>query len=67
MIKDKGIYDAFNLGMKLAKGDYLGFLNSDDRFTHDAFSTLKKYIINFPEKDFIFWCCKKTLGYFIWL
>ena len=60
--KDKGIYDAFNLGMKLAKGDYLGFLNSDDRFTHEAFSTLKKYIINFPEKDFIFGAVKKHWG-----
>ena len=31
--KDKGIYDGFNLGMKLAKGDYIGFLNSDDVYT----------------------------------
>lgn len=60
--KDKGIYDAFNLGMKLAKGDYLGFLNSDDRFTHEAFATLKKYILNFPDKDFIFGAVKKHWG-----
>ena len=33
--KDKGIYDAFNKGLKLATGDVIGLLNSDDIYAHD--------------------------------
>jgi len=29
---DKGVYDAFNKGLKLATGDIIGFLNADDIF-----------------------------------
>ncbi len=60
--KDKGIYDAFNRGMFLARGDYIGFLNSDDKYADNAFEILEKYIKNYPDKDFIFGAVKKHWG-----
>ena len=57
--KDAGIYDAFNKGMKYARGEYLGFLNSDDVYTDKCFDYLLKYIENYPNADFIFGAVKK--------
>ncbi len=60
--KDNGIYDAFNKGMKLAEGDYLGFVNSDDILMIDALEILKEYILRFPQVDFFFGAVKKHWG-----
>ena len=60
--KDKGIYDAFNKGLKFAKGDYVGFVNSDDILLPNALKILKNYIIKYPEKDFVFGSVKKHWG-----
>ena len=61
-INDRGIYDAFNYGMQLSRGKYLGFLNSDDKFTENALIYLNDYIARFPEKDFIFGSVRKHWG-----
>ena len=37
---DKGVYDAFNKGLKIATGDIIGFLNADDVF-YDSNSVLE--------------------------
>ena len=42
---DNGIYDAMNKGIKLATGDVIGILNSDDFFTSD--DTIEKIVSEF--------------------
>ncbi len=59
---DRGIYDAFNKGMKLSKGKYIGIINSDDVYTKNALQIISKYIKKYPEKDFIFGSVKKHWG-----
>lgn len=38
--KDKGIYDAMNKGIRLAKGEFIGIINSDDWYEVDALANI---------------------------
>ena len=57
--KDKGIYDAFNKGLNLYKGDLIGFVNSDDVLLPNAIEILVDYYNRYKDKDFFFGSVKK--------
>ena len=60
--KDKGIYDAFNKGMCLAKGKFIGFINSDDVYKKNALKIISNYVEQNKQIDFIFGSVKKHWG-----
>ena len=52
--KDNGIYDAMNKGIKIAQGDYLLFLNSDDIIIDKLFLTKAKNILENKNIDILY-------------
>lgn len=44
--KDRGIYNAMNKGIKLSRGDFIGFVNSDDYLYKDTILKLANAIKN---------------------
>jgi len=46
---DKGIYDAMNKGIKMAKGSLIGIVNSDDWYEPDAIATMLHKHTEAPE------------------
>ena len=50
--KDEGIFDAMNKGIKMALGDIIGILNSDDVLTNK--SVLKKIVENIKDNDGVY-------------
>ena len=55
---DNGIWDAMNKGLKIAKGDIVGFLNSDDTYNQNTLKIVNNYFNNF-KIDFLFGSVKK--------
>ena len=59
---DSGLYDAFNKGLSFARGEMIGFVNSDDLLLKDALKILVKYYHKYPKIDFVFGAVKKHWG-----
>lgn len=53
-IKDKGIYDAMNYGLKLASGQIIGILNSGDIYTKNSLKIVKNYFTQNQNLSFLF-------------
>ncbi len=53
--KDNGLYDAMNKGIKAAKGEVVGILNSDDLYQDlDVISDVMKHFINDKNIDILY-------------
>lgn len=61
--KDKGIWNGYNKGYRLATGSYVGVLPSDDIMYPKAINYLVKYIKKYPKVDFIVGAVKKNKIY----
>ena len=55
---DNGIWDAMNKGIKLAKGEIIGFLNADDFYYENSLKIVNKYF-NDKNIDFLFGTVEK--------
>lgn len=51
--KDKGVYDAMNKGISLARGNIIGIINSDDWYNNNALKLVEQAFTNNPDVSII--------------
>ncbi|PKM82373.1 MAG: glycosyl transferase [Firmicutes bacterium HGW-Firmicutes-14] len=56
--QDRNMTEAFNKGWRLAGGDIIGFLNSDDQYAEGALAAVEKAFIANGEPDFVVGNCE---------
>jgi len=56
--KDKGQGDAINKGLKMAKGEILAYLNSDDTYEPGALKAVAEFFLKNPQKMWVFGKCR---------
>jgi glycosyltransferase involved in cell wall biosynthesis len=60
--KDRGQTDALNKGLKMATGDIIAWINSDDYYQEDAFNKVASFFQQNPNAQFVFGDCLFTYG-----
>jgi glycosyltransferase involved in cell wall biosynthesis len=50
---DKGQYNAINKGFSRSTGDIMAWINSDDKYTPNAFSLIAEIFTTFPEVEWV--------------
>ena len=51
---DSGLYDAMNKGISIARGRYVGILNSDDEYLPETLNLVKKHLESNPSEQVIY-------------
>lgn len=51
--KDNGMYDALSKGLKLVTGDIIAYINSDDFYLPNAFSTVAEIFERYPDVEWV--------------
>lgn len=51
---DDGLYDAMNKGIRMAQGDYIGLINSDDYYEMDALENVAKVVVESQYPDVVY-------------
>ena len=56
--QDNGMYDAINKGIEISQGDFISYLNSDDRYPDGALSEVLNIFNNDISVDYVYGDCR---------